>query len=94
MTGDNGTTGTTYIDFGTPNTSVMSDPSDIVWIDSTNYGGWWTENVTGWRWTGSSEKKTIPSLWALTDTGSSCIMGPTATIAEIRAAAYNAIQGW
>ena len=91
MTGDDGTTGTTYIDFGTPNTSVMSDPSDIVWIDSTNYGGWWTNNVTGWRWTGSSTKTTLTSLWALTDTGSSCISGPSATITTIRSAAEAAL---
>ena len=94
MTDDDGTTGTTYIDFGTPNTSVMSDVADIVWIDSINRGGWWTNYVTGWRWTGSETEYALTKLWGLTDTGSSCISGPSATIDAIRAEAESRIQGW
>ena len=85
MTGDVGSTGLTYIDFGTPNTSVMSDPNDLIWIDSINYGGWWTNFVFGWRWTGSSTEYGTTPAWALTDTGSSCIMGPKEVVDGIRA---------
>ena len=66
-----------YIDFGTPDTSVMTSESDIVWINSTNVGGWWTANVIGWRYTGSSDEVGLTSTWALTDTGSSCLYGPS-----------------
>ena len=44
-------------------------------IKSENY--WWSSDLTGFRWSGSSTEYAI-SLgdFALTDTGSSCIMGP------------------
>ena len=77
MTADAGTTGNSYIDFGTPDTSVMTSECDIVWIESTNVGGWWTSNVIGWRYTGSTDEISLTSLWALTDTGSSCMIGPS-----------------
>ena len=93
ITGDAGTTGNSYIDFGTPNTSVMSSVSDLVWIDSTNVGGWWTSNVHGWRYTGSSEEIGLPEYYGLTDTGSSCILGPEYPIDTIKAAAYQTITG-
>ena len=31
----------------------MSSVDDIVWIESTSNGGWWTNYVTGWRWANS-----------------------------------------
>ena len=31
-----------YIDFGTPNTAVMSDENDIIWIDIESENIWWT----------------------------------------------------
>ena len=65
-----------YIDFGTPNTSVMTSESDLIWIDSNNYRSLWTNNVTGWRWSGSATEYSLESTWALTDTGSSCVYGP------------------
>ena len=80
MTGDVNTTGNSYIDFGTPDTSVMTSESDIVWIKSTSVGGWWTANVTGWRYTGSSNEIGLPSTWALTDTGTSCLIGPSSVV--------------
>ena len=36
MTNDAWTTGDSYIDWGAPNTSVMSSVDDIVWINSIN----------------------------------------------------------
>ena len=80
ITGDANTTGNSYIDFGTPDTSVMTSESDIVWIPSTSVGGWWTNNVTGWRYTGSSNEIGLPSTWALTDTGTSCLIGPSSVV--------------
>ena len=81
LTDDAGTTGTSYMDFGTPDVSVMTSESDIVWIDSTNVSGWWTNNITGWRWSDDvSSEAGLTSLWGLTDTGSSCIHGPTDAI--------------
>ena len=74
------TTGDSYIDFGAPNTSVMSSEDDIVWIDSTSHGGWWTNYVTGWRWANSETEYAVTRRWALTDTGSSCILGPAETV--------------
>ena len=50
LTSDWGTTGTSYIDFGTPDTSVMSDTNDLVYIDSIQHENWWTANVDAWRW--------------------------------------------
>ena len=36
ITGDANTTGNSYIDFGTPDTSAMTSVDDIVWIPNTN----------------------------------------------------------
>ena len=36
MTNDAWTSGDSYIDWGAPNTSVMSSVDDIVWINSIN----------------------------------------------------------
>ena len=80
LTGDANTTGNSYIDFGTPDTSVMTSESDIVWINSTSVGGWWTANVTGWRYTGSSNEIGLTSTAAITDTGSSCLYGPSSVV--------------
>ena len=68
-----------HIDFGTPDESAMSDPDDLVWIPSKNIRGYWTDYVTGFRWRGGGQEDTsyaLDSKWALTDTGSSCILGP------------------
>ena len=37
-----GESGSSYIDFGTPNTAVMSDPSSILYIDIQDENRWWT----------------------------------------------------
>ena len=74
-----GSAESSYIDFGKPNESAMSDEDDLVWIESKNIGGYWTNYVNGFRWSGANMDETSYSLdkkWALTDTGSSCILGP------------------
>ena len=85
--------GESYIDFGAPNTSVMTSEDDIVWINSTTYGGWWTNYVTGWRWSGSETEYAVTTRWALTDTGSSCILGPSETVDYWREEVFASIQG-
>lgn len=34
--------GSSYIDFGTPNTAVMSDVNDIIYMDILSNDYWWT----------------------------------------------------
>ena len=95
------TTGSSYLDFGTPHTGSMSSESDIVWITSTEIGGWWTNTVTGWRYTGLSttDYTALPTKMALTDTGSSCILGVASAIDAIKALAFSKVSttadsGW
>ena len=79
--------GSSYIDFGTPNTAVMSDPADIVYIDIDDDNIWWTAPIQGMRWGSSMNDDTeyaIESIDALIDTGTSCIIGPSAAIFSIR----------
>ena len=48
------TSETSYIDFGTPNTSVMKYHEDgeegIVWLDIVEDDPWWTNYITGFYW--------------------------------------------
>ena len=41
--------GGSYIDFGEPNTSVMSDPNNILYLPIKANDYWWTSEVTGIR---------------------------------------------
>ena len=70
----------------------MTDPNDLIWMQSkqkktNNVGGWWSNHVTGLRWrcpNGKSKCKNkenkieyaLDKKFAITDTGSSCILGP------------------
>lgn len=61
----------------------MSNLDDLAWIPSKNIGGYWSNYVTGFRWRGGNQEEvdySLDSKWALTDTGSSCILGPEAAI--------------
>ena len=71
-----GLSGQSYLDFGTPNTAVMDGSPTYISINSSNY--WWASDLTGFRWSdGSGTEYAISSGdYALTDTGSSCIVGP------------------
>ena len=70
-----GLSGQSYLDFGTPNTAVMDGSPTYISINSSNY--WWASDLTGFRWSGDSTEYAISSGdYALTDTGSSCIIGP------------------
>ena len=76
-----------YIDFGTPNTAVMSDPADIIWIPIEDNDYWWTAKVQGLRWgslMNDSAEYMLTEADALTDTGTSCIIGPSSEVNSIR----------
>ena len=65
----------------------MSDPADLIYIDIIDNNIWWTEYVTGVRWGDSLGDPTeyyVESTEGLTDTGSSCIIGPYGPVATIR----------
>lgn len=75
-----------YIDFGVPNTAAMTDPADTVYIDIIDNNIWWTNHITGIRWGSEMNDATeyaTESTEALTDTGSSCIIGPYTQLATI-----------
>ena len=88
-----GTGGTSYIDFGTPDASIIGDGSSIHWVDVTTTSSWWANKVTAMKWGENSSSPntevTFPSISAITDTGSSCIVGPSTYLSPI----YNEIIG-
>lgn len=73
-----------FIDFGEPNLAVMSDPGAVVWLDVLNEDGnesWWTNKINGVRW--GTDTKAVFALderKAFTDTGTSCLIGPSLEI--------------
>jgi hypothetical protein len=87
-----GLDGASYIDFGTVDSSIVVNDADVVWIDIEDDDYWWTSSVTGFRWGPEWSDDTeyaIPSELGLTDTGTSCIIGPSASINSIRATILN-----
>jgi len=72
-----GLSGQSYLDFGTPNTSVMDGSPIYISINSENY--WWASDLTGFRWSNDSSNEYAISSgnYGITDTGSSCIVGPS-----------------
>ena len=75
---------TSYIDFGTPNTSVVKQrdengDAEIVWLDIEDDDPWWTSELGGFYWGSIAD----PTLYAFdvkkahTDSGTSCIVGPS-----------------
>ena len=79
-----GTGGTSYIDFGTPNPAAMSDPNDIIYIDQQANAQHWTNTVSAYKWKSSDVEVPLSAKDALTDTGSSCIIGPKDSVKPIR----------
>lgn len=75
-----GLDGESYIDFGTPNESVMD--GEVVYIDSLKENSHWTSEVTAYRFSSSFDGDTTEygtssgANLGLTDTGTSCIIGP------------------
>ena len=65
----------------------MTNSANIAWISILSEDYWWTNKLTGFRWGADWEdddtEYAIPEANALTDTGSSCIIGPSASINSI-----------
>lgn len=82
-----------YVDFGTPDTSVMNGPVTYLPIESENK--FWASSISGFRWENKTDTveyalKQAPK--ALTDTGTSCIFGPSSEINSIRYTILNMIS--
>lgn len=71
-----GLSGQSYIDFGTPNSAVMN--GSVTYISILSDNPWWTSDLTGFRFSGESEYAITTGSYSITDTGSSCIIGPAA----------------
>lgn len=86
-----GLSGTTYIDFGTPDPSIIGDGSNIFWMDINQGSLFWENYVYGFKWGSNSPNEGVatnfPKVKAITDTGSSCLVGPSTEVDVI----YNGI---
>lgn len=57
----------------------MSDPADLIWIDTLDNNMFWTEKVTGMRWgpeMNDPVEYAFDEINGLTATGAGCILGP------------------
>ena len=89
-----GLDGQSYLDFGTPNPSLMD--GDPIYIDIQDENLWWTEQLVGFRWSADFDADQIEyeitsATDAITDTGSSCIVGPSGEIDYIKNTILNVI---
>jgi len=89
-----GLDGQSYLDFGTPNPSLMD--GDPIYIDIQDENLWWTEQLVGFRWSAEFDADQIEyeitsATDAITDTGSSCIVGPSGEIDYIKNTILNVI---
>ena len=88
-----GLDGDSYIDFGTPNPAAMSDPSAILYIPIEDENYWWTSKISGIRWQGSTEEYALEEIDGVTDTGTSCIIGPWAEVKQIEYHILSHLEG-
>lgn len=67
-----------YIDFGMYDKNVMVSEKDIVWLDVLKNDRWWTNYITGFKWSLYSNPilYSFDQTKAFTDTGTSCLIGP------------------
>lgn len=76
--------GESYIDFGEPNLAAMSNPGAVVWLDVLNEDGnesWWTNKINGIKWGDTDDAAfALTERKAFTDTGTSCLIGPSLEI--------------
>ena len=86
------TDGQSYIDFGAIDSSVVTNSGDVVYIDSES-SEWWKNQVTGFRWGPEHDDDTeyviTPGDDDITDTGTSCILGPRRYMKYIRSVILN-----
>lgn len=90
-----GLTGQSYLDFGTPNPAAMKgDPSEIIYIPNQSNQVYWQNEVSGFRFTSNSDNtadQAFTKADALTDTGASCISGPSSDVEKITDGIWSAI---
>lgn len=76
-----------FIDFGTPNPAVTTYGMDeVVWLDVIAGEPWWTNKITGIQWDIKLRNAifSFEETKAFTDTGTSCIQGPSLMIQFIK----------
>ena len=65
-----------YIDFGTPDSSIVGDYSKTTWVPIDKNKDYWANDISGWRW-GREEKdlivKTLSGHSGFLDSGSGYI---------------------
>jgi hypothetical protein len=72
-----------YLDLGPADESAMKNPSDVVWLpvlENKYWGYFWAEYMTAFTLGNSSEVWTFSPTPAITDSGSSCLVGPKSDI--------------
>ena len=88
-----GLSGTTYIDFGAPDASIIGDGTAIQWFDAKSDSVWWTNTISALKWGELADEPdkvvTYTAKDALIDTGTSCLIGPQSEMDDI----YNSILG-
>jgi len=65
----------------------MRDENEIVWLPTINdkyWGYFWTNYLTAIRFSNNSQDISFEKAPAITDSGSSCIVGPSAQITQIQ----------
>jgi len=81
-----GQSGDSYVDFGAPNTSVMST-SSVAYIPILEETHYWSSKITGFRWGSSSNgddtEYAVREADGRADTGQGCIFGPLTDIKPI-----------
>ena len=84
-----------YMDFGPADESVMSNPADMVWLDILDdkyWGYFWTNYLTAFSVSSSSEVWNLDPTPAITDSGSSCLVGPSAQVKILEAATLKGVD--
>lgn len=91
---------TSFIDFGTPNPAMIGSHA-ITWVPVEETDTFWGNTVTGvYYGDDAATKYAVTETLGFTDTGSSCIIGPTEDVNAIRAnfvnrlTSYATIDGW
>lgn len=75
---------TSFMDFGTPNPAVIGS-NEVLWLDVQNNSPWWTNTVSGvYFGDDPTTQYAVTERGGFTDTGTSCIIGPTDEVAAIR----------
>jgi hypothetical protein len=72
-----------YLDLGPPDTSAMSDSNAIVWLPILNdyyWGYFWADYLSAFTLSNTSQVWSFNPTPAITDSGSSCLVGPKADI--------------